>query len=136
MKLNIAIDQFYPHSIQQVWAALTDPTALAAWLMSANDFEPRVGKRFTFRNEPRPGWRGRVECEVLELEPPSRMVWSWSGADEESTRVEWRLEPVAGGTRLKLEHSGETDPVTASRLTSGWAGKLSDLGRELTRQAN
>ena len=38
----------YPHSPERVWRALTDPKALAAWLMP-NDFAPVVGHRFTFR---------------------------------------------------------------------------------------
>ncbi|MGH7001873.1 MAG: SRPBCC family protein, partial [Stellaceae bacterium] len=66
--------EFYPRPIEKVWAALTDSEALADWLM-ANDFEPRVGRRFTFHSDPIPGWRGRVDCEVVALEPPSRMVW-------------------------------------------------------------
>jgi uncharacterized protein YndB with AHSA1/START domain len=136
MKLDIALQEFYPHPIEKVWAALTDPDALATWLMMANDFEPSVGRRFTFRSDPNPGWRGRAECEVLALEPPSRMVWSWLSTDEgEPTRVEFRLESVAGGTRLTLEHTGETDAETRSRLTAGWQLRLTKLGTQLTRQS-
>jgi DNA-binding transcriptional ArsR family regulator len=58
--------EFYPHPIEKVWAATTDPAALAVWLMT-NDFELRVGKRFRFWNEPaKPEWRGwivRSACE-------------------------------------------------------------------------
>lgn len=50
---------------ERVWRALTDPDELEAWLME-NDVEPRVGHRFQFRDEPKPGWRGVVDCEVLE----------------------------------------------------------------------
>jgi uncharacterized protein YndB with AHSA1/START domain len=134
MKLDIFLQEVYPHSIERVWTALTDPAALAVWLMMSNDFEPKVGRHFTFRSEPNPGWRGRAECEVLVVEPPSRMVWSWLSTDEgEPTRVEFRLESVAGGTRLTLEHTGETDPNTRSRLMSGWPTRLAELGKELAR---
>lgn len=43
----------YPHTPERVWRALTDPKALAAWLMP-NDFAPVVGHRFTFRAPPQP----------------------------------------------------------------------------------
>jgi uncharacterized protein YndB with AHSA1/START domain len=38
-------------SAHQGWAARTDSRALAEWLM-ANDFELRIGKRFTFSGPP------------------------------------------------------------------------------------
>ena len=41
-----------PHPIERVWTALTLPAGLAGRLMP-NDFEPRLGKRFTFRCPPR-----------------------------------------------------------------------------------
>jgi uncharacterized protein YndB with AHSA1/START domain len=127
MKLDVFLEKFYPHPIEKVWAALTDPAALGVWLM-ATDFEPQVGKRFAFRDTANPAWRGWADCEVVTLEPPSRMVWSWLSTDEGvPTRVEIRLEPVTGGTRLLLTHTGETDPGAVSRLTSGWPRKLADL---------
>lgn len=44
------------------------------WLMATDDFETKVGARFTLRDVARPGFRGYVECQVLELLPPHRMV--------------------------------------------------------------
>jgi uncharacterized protein YndB with AHSA1/START domain len=73
MKLEILLVEDYAHPIEKVWAALIEPAALAQWLM-ANDFEPRVGKRFTLRGEPTPQWRGWMDCELLEMEPPRWMV--------------------------------------------------------------
>jgi uncharacterized protein YndB with AHSA1/START domain len=128
MKLELFFDEFYPHPCDDVWRALTDPTALSTWMMP-NDFEPHVGRRFSFKREALPpNTRGTVECEVLALEPPSRMVWSWLSTDEGApTRVEFRLEPVAGGTRLILTHTGEADPVTVSRVTAGWPQRFAQL---------
>src|ERR1700756_698154 len=133
MKLEILLVEDYAHPIEKVWAALTEPAALAEWLM-ANDFEPRLGKRFTFRGEPSPRWRGWMDCEVLAMEPPRRMVWSWNRSDlEEPNRVEFRLEPIAGGTRLTLVHTGDPDPASGGRYSSGWPVKLSQLRSWLQR---
>ena len=49
----IRTDSFFPHPPEKVWRALIDPELLASWLMP-NDFEPRVGHRFTFRTDPVP----------------------------------------------------------------------------------
>ncbi|HKV55894.1 MAG TPA: SRPBCC domain-containing protein [Candidatus Binataceae bacterium] len=135
MKLELFFEEIYPHPIEKVWRALTEPAALASWLMP-NDFEARVGKRFTFRNEPQPGWRGRVDCEVIALEPPVRMVWSWLGTDEgDPTQVEFRLEAVEGGTRLTLAHTGATAPAMKERLGAGWPRRLAQLRVDLPSTA-
>ena len=97
-----------PQPREQVWRALTDSAALAAW-MYPNDFEPRVGHHFTFRVPPNPraGFDGVVvSCEVLECEPPSLLTYSWDGGALVNTRVSYRLEPDGDGTRLVFEHSG------------------------------
>jgi uncharacterized protein YndB with AHSA1/START domain len=127
MKLEILLVEDYAHPIEKVWPALIEPAEVAQWLM-ANDFEPRGGKRFTLRGEPTPQWRGWMDCEVLEMEPPRRMVWSWhSSGVGAPTRVEFRLEQIAGGTRPTLMHTGDTDPGARGRLSSDWPIKLSQL---------
>ena len=120
-----------PHPIEKVWAALTDPADLADWLMP-NDFEPRLGKRFTLQCPPAPDRRGWVECVLLELEPPRRMVWSWQAAAEsEPSHVEFRLEPSANGTRLTLTHSREPIDTERQRFAGGWTEKLANLRQRL-----
>lgn len=98
-----------PHPREQVWQALTDSALLAAWL-HPNDFEPRVGHRFTFQVPPKPeaNFPGMtVQSEVLELDPPAKLVLAWNAADPVAdTRVSFRLEADGNGTRLYLEHSG------------------------------
>jgi uncharacterized protein YndB with AHSA1/START domain len=100
----ITREVFYAHPRERVWAALTDPEALAQWLMP-NDFEPVAGREFTFRTKPGPGFDGVVHCRVLELDAPSRMAWSWRGGPID-TVVRFELEPVEGGTRLRFEQTG------------------------------
>jgi len=101
---SIRDERLYPHPPEKVWRALTDPELLAQWLMP-NDFEPRVGHRFTFRTEPGPGFDGIVRCEVLELVEPERMVLSWAGGPID-TRVTFQLTPVPEGTRFVMEQTG------------------------------
>lgn len=133
MKLELFLDEFYPHPLEKVWRALTDPAALAVWLLMSNDFEPRLGRRFTFRAAPRPDFRGWIECEVIALEPPTRMAWSWQSSDVgEPTRVEFNLKAVEGGTRLTLAHTGDAPPDMITRVTAGWRLRVQILFEYLT----
>jgi uncharacterized protein YndB with AHSA1/START domain len=91
----------YAHPIDRVWRAITTRERIARWLME-NDFEPRVGHRFRLRAKPMPGWDGVVNCEVLALEPPTRMVWSWQGTNmKRATTVTFTLARSGAGTRTR-----------------------------------
>ncbi|NUP06258.1 MAG: SRPBCC domain-containing protein [Polyangiaceae bacterium] len=106
---DIRIVREYPHPPAKVWRALTDPALLALWTMRPEGFSVDVGTRFKFVAKPQPGWRGFVECEVLEAEAPSRLRYSWVGDEKgKATYVTYSLEPITGGTRLVFEHTGFT----------------------------
>ena len=101
---RIVKERVFPYPPERLWTALTDSGALADWLME-NDFQPVLNREFTFRTRPAPGFDGIVRCRVTQIDAPRRLVYTWgTGASE--TLVTWTLEPVPGGTRLKLEHSG------------------------------
>lgn len=104
MKRDIRLDVAYAHPPERVWAALTSSEAIAAWLMP-NDFKAELGHRFTLRTDPAPGFDGVVRCEVLELDPPRAMSWSWVGGPID-TVVRFRLAPEGPGTRLFFEQTG------------------------------
>ncbi len=125
----IEVDQFLARPPDQVWHALTDPDLLARWLMP-NDFRPAVGHQFTFRTEPVPqhGFDGIVYCQVLDLDPPRLLRFSWRNALLD-TVVSWRLVPEGAGTRLLITHDGFDDGDPAQRMTmgilgGGWRGHL------------
>jgi uncharacterized protein YndB with AHSA1/START domain len=131
MKRDVRIERTYDHSPEQVWRALTDPAALAEWLM-ANDFQPKLGHRFKFRDKPRGGWDGIVYCEVIELEENRRIAYRWCGNafGKESfldTVVTWTLEPMGEKTRLVLEHTGFRGfkaTMLSFMLGAGWKKML------------
>ena len=103
----------YARGIDDVWAALTDAHALAEWLMPTTFARAEVGHRFRFQYDPSFACpAGIVECEVLAVQPPSLLVWSWRHAPRDGSesapamRVEWRLTPIEGGTRVELIQTG------------------------------
>ncbi|MFT4558540.1 MAG: hypothetical protein ACI92S_003921 [Planctomycetaceae bacterium] len=121
-------ERFYPHSPEDVWAAITDPYAIAEW-MEPNDHQPVVGHKFQFRCDPGMCGAGITECEVLEAEPQRRLVWSWVSVSKDETRqrplpmtIAWTLTPQDDGTLLTLEHSGaeNTDWLTRNMMRVGW----------------
>ena len=136
MRLDISMQELFPVPVERVWHALTDAQMINHWLMATDDFEAKVGARFTLRDEPRPGFRGYVECQVLELSPPHRMVWSWSSADGAApTRLVIELEAHGQGTRLTLRHTGDADERTVRGTTDGWTHKLGQLAEALTARS-
>lgn len=118
----------YSHGIEDVWAALTDPNALAEWLMPTTFSEPEVGTKFRFQFDPEfLSPTGIVDCEVVESDPPRRMTWSWQNRAREGAkqappmRVEWTLIPLEGGTRLELVQSYERQPWSITfAMGMGW----------------
>ena len=100
----LQFERWYPHAPERVWRALTDRELLARWLMP-NDFEPRVGHQFTFRTEPGPGFDGIVSCEVLEIDPPTNLAFTWRGGPID-TVVRFTLVREGEGTRLRMEQTG------------------------------
>lgn len=106
MSRSLRFEAFYPHPPNKVWVALTDPAAIAEWMM-ANDFRAEVGHRFHFRVDPQPGFNGEIVCEVTGVDPPKRLTYTFQGTQSKvKTLVEWTLEPERDGTRLLLVHSG------------------------------
>lgn len=129
MKRAVRLKRDYPYPPEEVWLALTDRALLAAWLMP-NDFEPRVGHRFTMTTDPAPGFDGIVQLEVLALDAPRRMVWRWRGGPVDTT-LTFRLEPRRVGrglgTRLHLDHEGFEGAqalLVSLILGAGWSRML------------
>lgn len=104
MLKTLNLDVVYPHQPQRVWEALTDSRALAAWLME-NNFEPKVGHQFQFKHITLPGTNVTIDCEVIELDEPKRISYTWKDSLMcQPSIVTWILEPVEDGTRLRLQH--------------------------------
>ena len=104
MKEQVKLSVFYPHPPEKVWQALTDCRILNAWMMN-NDFEPCLGHKFKFESNSLPGIKTIIHCEVVELNKPKRLAYTWQDEmTNEPSLVVWTLNPVEGGTQLQLRH--------------------------------
>lgn len=129
MKFELAFDRVYPHPVDAVWRALTDKQALGQWLMET-DFEPVLGREFKMWCSDGEGGTDTYLCVLRDYDPPRRMLWSWvleGGQDDGEMLVEFRVEPVAGGARATVRHSGDLDPAMIERFKGGWPAKLEDM---------
>ena len=126
----------------RLWEAITDPEIRARYNFGAgvhSDWKP--GSRLEM-SSPQAGML-LGEGEVLEAEPPCRLVhtltalWGEEARSEGATRVTWDIEPVGDSCRLTVTHDQLREGASA-QLYGGWPMILSGLktwletGEELT----
>jgi uncharacterized protein YndB with AHSA1/START domain len=80
----------YPHPPATVWRAVTDSDLIPLWTATGQGGRPVgftavPGTRFQFVAKPVPGWRGIVDCEVLEVREPSLVRYSWASPPSSTT---------------------------------------------------
>ena len=102
-----------------VFDHLVTPEGMVAWLGQHAELDATPGGVFAVDIEGTP-----VRGEYLEVDPPHSVVVSWgvSGNDvlpAGSSRVEFRLSPIAGGTRLDLSHT-DLPAAEVDKHRTGW----------------
>lgn len=128
---DIVVDEVFPHTPEMLWTTLTTPELMGRWLMEPTGFEPIKGTCFTYQTTPAGEWDGIIQCEVLEVIPNQRLVYTWKGGHAANTEygarletvVTWTLAKVEGGTRLRLVHSGFVSPTNDyafRNMSQGW----------------
>src|SRR5437870_3144073 len=109
MQQNLSFRRYLRHSPERVWKALTDRAILSRWYLD-NDFSPVVGHRFTFHPAPESGFHGTLRGEVILVEEPYQLVYTFQGDPlKRPTTVTWTLTPDGAGTLLTLQHTGFSD---------------------------
>jgi uncharacterized protein YndB with AHSA1/START domain len=132
MSETVVLDVELKSPIERVWQALTDAATLSKWMLfKTNDFKPVVGHTFQFRDSP--GWDGAVDCEVIEVDEPHKLAYTWASdtgvSPGHATVVTWTLAEDNGVTRLHLEQSGfrpeAKQEIGGARY--GWTTMLDEL---------
>ena len=122
------------HPPAKVWAALTTPEGLSAWFgdKATIDLRPGGAAQLTFRSGL------TVDMRVERVEEPVVFGFTWRlpdlpEDDPRRTYVEFTLEAVGGGTRLRVVETGFAQLPDDSRRTTydshaeGWASELGEL---------
>ncbi|WP_153769641.1 SRPBCC domain-containing protein [Labrenzia sp. CE80] len=116
---------FFAAPPETVWAFLTQKSKLEKWFHPASS-DLVQGEDYALLDRD----TSEKLCwgTVLEMEPVSRLVWSFTvkplcGA---MTTVIWALDEVEGGTKLTLRHegveaaAGEASMTLLTALDKGW----------------
>jgi uncharacterized protein YndB with AHSA1/START domain len=130
---------------QQVWDAITRPEWTERYGYRARqEYDLRPGGAMkAFANQGMKDFGAPdvvVEGEVLEVDPPHRLVQTWrmlfepDQAAEPMTRITWEIVEEMGATRLTVTHELENAPIHAALVQGdvpqaggGWPFVLSDL---------
>jgi uncharacterized protein YndB with AHSA1/START domain len=130
---SLVVERVMPHPPEKIWRALTQAPLIEEWLMQ-NDFQPIVGHKFNFRATPIHPWNGVTDCEVLEIIPCQRVVYSWNASGDQApgglkTIVTWTLTQGENGTRVRMEQSGfrPQDEAGYRGMGGGWPRILGRL---------
>jgi uncharacterized protein YndB with AHSA1/START domain len=127
---TLRYERHLAHPPEKVWRALTDPAELSHWFPQdlEGTFAPGARLRFQFRGEP-PVLGGKVidhfTGEVLEIDPPRLLAYSWSG-----DVLRWTLTPDGDGCLLVFTDTF-AEHGKAARDGAGWSVCLEALDAHL-----
>jgi uncharacterized protein YndB with AHSA1/START domain len=119
----------------RVFQAISDPNQLLRWWGQKGMYQTT---KWTADLRPGGHWRCEgtsdkdgsafhVKGEYLEVDPPRLLVHTWisSWGGDLTTVVRWELVPAAGGTTLRIHHSGFAGaPESAKGHYEGWTRVL------------
>jgi uncharacterized protein YndB with AHSA1/START domain len=113
---------------ERVWQALTDPKLTKQYYYGTevqSDWKP--GSAMVYKN---PDGTESIQCVIVEIEPPGRLVHTFYFPDTEDapSRCTWSIEARGEATLLTLTHDefdGET--ATYKSVAHGWVPILSGL---------
>jgi uncharacterized protein YndB with AHSA1/START domain len=108
----LEIQRHLPADRSTVFAAFTDPRELAEWwgpqgfTTPSLEFEPRVGEDYRIEMQPPEGERFHLTGRFREVDPPSRLtytfVWEEPDPDDVETLVELSFRDLADATEVSL----------------------------------
>ena len=115
---------------EKVWKALTDADLTAQYWGHSNVSDWQVGSAWEHRRTDGSGIADVVGT-VVESEPPTRLVTTWSvpggGQADNTSRVTFDIEPHGEIVRLTVTHADLADDAERAEAAGGWAAVLSNL---------
>ncbi len=117
---------------EAVWSGITDGALTRRYFYETTiSSDWAVGSRVEYVN---PDGSLAVEGEVLEVEEPRRLAYTWHvlyndvAATETPSRVLWELERVGESVRLRMTHDRfPAGSAVYPEISEGWAPLLSSL---------
>jgi uncharacterized protein YndB with AHSA1/START domain/DNA-binding transcriptional ArsR family regulator len=117
---------------ERVWQAITTAEFTSRYFYGTHvRSQLRPGSAFDYFYEGAPS--PIVEGEVIESDPPRRLVHTWHSlwgdlAKDAPSRLTWELEEAAAGmTKLRVLHEFEEESDSYREVGGGWPWVLSNL---------
>jgi uncharacterized protein YndB with AHSA1/START domain/DNA-binding transcriptional ArsR family regulator len=137
--ISVQVTHQFAATAAQVFDAWLDPQIARRFLFATAtgeivraEVDTRVGGAFVFTDR-RPD-AGDIEHrgEYLEIDRPRRLVFRFvvTGAEDQPTKVQIDIRPLASGCELTLTHDGVPEDF-AQRTEGGWAMILKGLAKAL-----
>jgi len=127
-----------------VFEALTTAEGLATWWgpdespVIKAEIDARTGGAYLVRFQTADGAEHEASGELLEMDPPRRVVMSWrwafGGEPEElgrTSRIEFEVRAVDGGSELTFTHAQLRNEASVASHRYGWNGAFDKLSRIL-----
>ncbi len=138
---------------ERVWAALLDPDAVTAWLppdgmtgrLEHFDARPGGGYRMVLTYDDPSASSGKtsadsdtVDVRFVEITPGRKLAQAVDFVSDDpafsgTMTMVWRLDRVAGGTRVDICAHDVPDGISADDHAAGLASSLSHLAAYLAR---
>ena len=136
--------------VSRVWNALTDSRQFGEWFLVKMD-GPFVAGKPVAGQITHPGYEHvRMEIVVEAIQPQTLFSFTWHPyavdpnvdySQEESTLIEFRLQPSPGGALLTVTESG-FDKIPAERRAeallrndSGWGQQMKNIQAYVTKES-
>jgi uncharacterized protein YndB with AHSA1/START domain len=119
----VRFERRYPHPIERVWEAVSQPEQLAHWFPSGVAIDERVGGTIRFSGDPNSEPSTGM---VLAYDPPRRLAFSW-GNDE--LHLELAATDAASCTLTLINVLEARD--AGARNAAGWSVCIAELTKLL-----
>ena len=132
MKPRLVYQVFIRTTPERLWQALTTSADTRRYFYGVEvDCDWKVGSTLTMA---KPGEAPALVCEILEIDPPRRLVTTFRmlhHADtklDAPTKVTWEIEPKGDTCKLTLVHEDfAAETPTYREVREGWNPVLSGL---------
>jgi uncharacterized protein YndB with AHSA1/START domain len=105
-------------SPEEVWEALTDEDRLEEWMAPEVELDPVEGGEISVGDG-----EDRRTGTVETVEVEERLAFTWTRPGEDESFVEFTIEALPGGTRVKVVETA----VGPTALAASWGGRLARL---------
>ncbi|HWK76575.1 SRPBCC family protein [Microbacterium sp.] len=121
---RLVYEEVYATDIDDLWQAITTRERLARWMVEYTG-DLREGGTWAVATEgaEQPWATGTISF----CDEPRSFTTTWHATQEEPTELTVTLEPVAGGTRMRLVHTG----IRSIFYGAGWQTYLERLAADV-----